>query len=71
MEPDYKKIGFSIQGIKTEQFSLFEENYNAQSSVGLGTQLQYKIDPIHKQIGVFTTIQFMQQKNIFIVTIVV
>jgi hypothetical protein len=70
MKQDSKKIGFSIQGIQTEQFALFEENYNSKASVGLGTQVQYKIDPVHKQMGVFMTFQFMQQKNIFIKVVV-
>ena len=68
MEKKKKEIGFLLKGIKTEQYALLEENYdsNSKATIGLTTSLQFKLDQIHKHIGVFSTFKFMQNKKSFI-----
>lgn len=66
METDNKEIGFALQGIKTEQFAIFEENYTPKKEIGLGAGLQFKLDKTNKQIGVFLGFEFMQGKKVFL-----
>jgi hypothetical protein len=66
MKKEKNKIDSLLQGIKTEQFALVEENYNPKANTGLSTSLQFKLDQTHKQIGVFATFKFIQNKKIFI-----
>ena len=39
MKKDKPKLGFILQGIKTEQFSIFEERYSPKKEIGLSTVL--------------------------------
>lgn len=66
MKKGNTKVGFALQGIKTEQFAIFEENFAPKKETGLGAQLQFKIDHINKQIGVFLEFEFKQGKKIFL-----
>jgi hypothetical protein len=66
MENEKNKIGFSLLGIKTEQFALEEESYSSKEKTGLSTSLQFKFEQSSKQIGVFSTFKFTQKKKIFI-----
>jgi len=66
MKKENTQVGFAIKGIKTEQFAIFEENYAPKKETGLGTELQFKLDQINKQIGVFLGFEFMQGKKVFI-----
>lgn len=66
MEAENKSIGFVLQGIKTEQFAIFEENYSPKNDIDLGTGLQFKIDSQNKHIGVFLQFQFIQGKKVFL-----
>ncbi len=66
MKKENIKVGFTLQGIKTEQFAIFEENYFPKKEVGLGTELQFKLDQTNNQIGVFLGFEFMQTKKVFI-----
>lgn len=66
MKKDNPKLGFTLQGIKTEQFSIFEELYSPKKEIGLSTELQLKIDSKDQQIGVFLGFEFVQAKNVFI-----
>jgi hypothetical protein len=66
METENKEIGFALQGIKTEQFAIFEENYAPKKEIGLGAGLQFKLDKTNKQIGVFLGFEFMQGKKVFL-----
>ena len=66
MEKLKNEVGFSLQGIKTEQFAVFSENFNLKKEVSFGTGLEFKIDQINKQIGVFFEVEFTQGKKVFI-----
>lgn len=66
MKNDSSQVGFALQGIKTEQFALFEDNYSPQKEVGLGTALQFKLDQTNKQIGSYLAFEFIQAKKIIL-----
>lgn len=65
MEKNNTQVRFALHGIKTEQFAIFEENYTPKKETGLGTEIQFKIDQINKQIGVFIGFEFIQMKKVF------
>ena len=66
MEKKKKDIGFLLKGIKTEQYALLEENYDSKAITGLTTSLQFKLDQIHKHIGVFLYLQvYAKQKKFY------
>ena len=60
------KVGFTLKGIKTEQFAIFEGNYAPKKETGLGSQLQFKLDQTNKLIAVFLDFEFMQGKKVFL-----
>ena len=66
MKKENKKVGFALQGIKTEQFAVFQENHNPKKEVSLTTEIQFKLDQTNKQIGVFLGFEFLQAKKVFI-----
>lgn len=66
METENNKEGFVLQGIKTEQFAIFEENYTHKKEVVFITGLQFKVDSQNKQIGTFLTFEFAQGKKVFL-----
>ncbi|MGF1586284.1 MAG: hypothetical protein ACFCUM_13245 [Bacteroidales bacterium] len=66
MKKDNTQIGFALQGIKTEQFAIFEDNYATKKETTLGTELQFKLDQQNKKIGVFLGFEFIQGKNILL-----
>lgn len=59
-------VNFSLQSLKTEQFAIFEENYNPKKEIDLATQLQFKFDQINKLVAVFLGFEFSQSKKVFI-----
>lgn len=60
------QVDFTLQAIKTEQFAIFEEHYAPKKETGLGTELQFKLDEVNKQIGVFLGFEFIKSKKVFI-----
>lgn len=66
MKTENKEIGFTLVGIKTEQFAIFEDNYAPKRQTGLGTELQFKLDQDNNQIGVFTGFEFSQKEKVFL-----
>jgi hypothetical protein len=66
MKKEKTQVGFALQGIKTEQFAIFEENFAPKKETGLGTELQFKLDQSNKQIAVFLGFEFMQGKKVFL-----
>jgi hypothetical protein len=66
METENTSVGFVLQGIKTEQFAILEENYAPKKEVGLGTGIQFKVDSENKQIGTFLGFEFKQGKKVFL-----
>jgi hypothetical protein len=70
MKTENKGVGFDLQGIKTEQFAIFEDNYTPKKVIGLNTSLQFKVDSQNKQMGVFLGFEYIQGKKIFLKIIV-
>ncbi|MCB0605075.1 MAG: hypothetical protein KDC52_14170 [Ignavibacteriae bacterium] len=66
METENTSVGFALQGIKTEQFAILEENYSSKKEIGLGTGLQFRVDNQNKQIGTFLGFEFVQGKKVFL-----
>jgi len=66
MEKDNAQVGFALQGIRTEQFAIFEDNYAPKKETNLGTELQFKLDQNNKQIGVFLMFELIQGKKVFL-----
>ncbi|TAG09478.1 MAG: hypothetical protein EAZ13_07200 [Sphingobacteriia bacterium] len=66
MKKENIQVAFTMQGIKTEQFAIFEDHYAPKKGTGLGTELQFKLDHKNKQIGVFLGFEFLQGKKIFL-----
>jgi len=59
-------IGFLLEGIKTEQFAIFKENYTLNEDIGLNTEFEFKLDQNNKKIGVFVSFEFLQNAKTFI-----
>lgn len=61
-----ENIGFGLIGIKTEQFAIIEKAYSESGKTKFGAGLQFKIDEKQKQVGVFLTLSFEQNNNVFL-----
>jgi hypothetical protein len=60
-------ITFNLDGIKTEQFAILEENYSdKKKSVDFGTGIQFMIDSESKFVGSVVRISFDQGKKSFL-----
>lgn len=60
-------IAFNLDGIKTEQFAILEENYSdKKKSVDFGTGIQFMIDSESKFVGSVVRISFDQGKKSFL-----
>lgn len=70
MKQDNSQVGFTLLGIKTEQFAIMEDIFNPKKEVGLTTELQFKLDQTNKQIGVFMGFEFMQSRKGFLKIVV-
>ncbi|OFY87419.1 MAG: hypothetical protein A3F72_04255 [Bacteroidetes bacterium RIFCSPLOWO2_12_FULL_35_15] len=70
MKKENVQVGFSLQGIKTEQYAVFEEHYSPKKEVGLATELQFKLDQKSRQIAVFLGFEFSQGKKVFLKIVV-
>lgn len=60
---EQKKVGFELQGIKTEQFAILDENFNHKKPVDLNSQLQFKFDQKQSLIGVEIGFEYIQSKK--------
>lgn len=60
---EQKKVGFELQGIKTEQFAILNENFNHKKPVDLNSQLQFKFDQKQSLIGVEIGFEYIQSKK--------
>lgn len=59
-------VGFLLKRIHTEQFALFEENFNEDTKVNFNIQIQFKLDRQNKMIGIFTGFTFEQEQKPFL-----
>ncbi len=66
MKNSKNAIGFTLIGIRTEQFAILDANYNAKKETAIGTKLEVKIDDVNKHIGIFSEVVFLQGKKTFL-----
>ncbi len=66
MNSNKNDIGFSLLGIKTEQFAVMDEKYNPSDKVGLEAEFKFKLDRKNYRIAVFSYFNFIQNDNIII-----
>lgn len=57
------QIQFAIKEIITDQFAVFEENYDPKKQISIGTSIQYKLNVEEKLIGVFMSVEFAHKKT--------
>jgi hypothetical protein len=57
------KVGFGLLGIRTEQFALFEENYDAKIDSTIEVGFEFRLDQASRQIGVFSSFEYMQSEK--------
>jgi hypothetical protein len=60
---EHNKVGFELQGIKTEQFAMLTEHLNPKKPVDLESQLQFKFDQKQHLIGVAIGFEYVQTKK--------
>lgn len=61
-----KEIEFSIKGIKTEQFALFEENHLDKGKINLETNLSYGLNTEERDFIISIKFTFEMKKKPFI-----
>ena len=61
-----QKVGFTLLGLKTEQFATFDENFSQKKKTNLTTGLEFKINKEKKELAVFATFTFEQTKKAFL-----
>lgn len=66
MENEKKGVGFLLQGIKLEQFAVFEDAYLPDNRADVITNLQFRIDSENRLIGVFPGFEFTQEEKVFL-----
>lgn len=59
-------VQFSFQGIKIEQFAVFEENYKPKNENGVAVHVEFKLNQAIKQIGIFLSLDFEHGKQKFL-----
>jgi hypothetical protein len=63
-------IEFSLLGIKTEQFAIFEDHFSSNVDTAYGTEFTFNIDVSNKQIGVFFEFQLLQTDQVIVKIVV-
>ncbi|MBU2018701.1 MAG: hypothetical protein KJ941_03560 [Bacteroidetes bacterium] len=63
---DNKSIGFSLIGLKTEQFATFSENFNENETTSLDTTLDFKISDTGNHLILFSTFAFEQNDKVIV-----
>lgn len=66
MKDKKEGVGFSLLGVKTEEFATFEENFTSKKKIELKTGVEFKIQEKNKQIGVYVAFGFNQGKQTFL-----
>jgi hypothetical protein len=61
MKENNKAEVFSLQGIKIEQFAIFEENFKEAQKANIATSIQFALNPADLIIVVFFQIEFKQE----------
>lgn len=67
---EQKKVGFLLQGIKTEQFAILNENFSPKKPVEVDSQLLFKFDQKQSLIGVEIGFEYIQSKKILLKIVV-
>ncbi|RCW31371.1 hypothetical protein [Marinilabilia salmonicolor] len=61
------KVGFALAKITTEQFAVFESNFNKAINPRLKLNFKFAADPVKKLVGVFAYFIFECEEKPFIV----
>jgi hypothetical protein len=70
MKKSTPTIGFELVGIHTEQFAILDAHYSAKKETTFGIRFELKFDDVHKIIGVFVEVVFLQGKKTFMKIVV-
>lgn len=60
------KINFVLVGIKTDQFALLDTKVSEKKQVDFNSNIRFKLNSSARRIGVFSTFEYAQGKNMFI-----
>jgi len=63
MDNQVSQIQFALQGIKTEQFATFEEDFNPKKQIDIAVGLEFKLKHSSQLVGVFLSLHFEQSKK--------
>lgn len=66
MKENNKGVGFALQGIKIEQFAIFEENFKESQKANMTTSIQFALNHANLIIVVFFKVEFKQEENVFL-----
>ena len=66
MKESKKGVGFALQGIKTEQFEIFEDNFQESQKATMTTNIQFALNTADLVIVVFFQIEFKQSENVLL-----
>ncbi len=64
------EIGFTLQGIKLEQFAMFEENYEQKENIELNVKIEVKVNQIDKRIGIFLAVTYLHKQKVLVKIVV-
>lgn len=59
-------IGFTLDGIKTEQFAVIESAFKQECTVDISASVTFSIDREHKRVRVIFGVQFLCQESPFV-----
>jgi hypothetical protein len=67
MDKNNTPIGFSIQGIETEQFAMIEESFVEKSDIELQTEINFSIDDEKRLVRVWFKVNLLSAKQPFVI----
>ncbi|HAN78138.1 MAG TPA: hypothetical protein DCQ31_10370 [Bacteroidales bacterium] len=59
-------ISFVLNGIKNEQFAIFEENYTTDNPSEIKLGFEFKIDQTNRLVGVFIHCEYIQADKLLL-----
>lgn len=67
MDKNNTPIGFSLQGIETEQFAMIEESFVEKSDIELQTEINFSIDDEKRLVRVWFKVNLLSAKQPFVI----
>lgn len=59
-------VGFILNSIKTEQYAIIEDAYSEKRKTNFKAGVQFKVNRKNRQVGVYVTFSFEQNKKVFL-----